>query len=109
MEFKSVAPAGHRILVKPDKIEETSKQGIIIDTGTNKARKEAAQIVGTLIAAGPLAWKGLNSESNEPWASIGDRVLFAMYGGYEVMIKGEMHRIMNDEDVTGIVQEAEDE
>lgn len=105
MDFKSVKPAGHRVLVKPDKLEETSKGGIVINTEMNKARKESAQIVGTLVEAGPLAWKGLNSESSDPWANPGDRVLFAMYGGYEVTIEGELYRIMNDEDITGIVKE----
>lgn len=105
MDFKEIEPAGHRVLVKPDDIETKTQSGIIIDTGSNQKRKESAQISGTLVKVGPSAWQGLNSETNEPWAQPGDRVLFAMYGGYEVNVNGKLHRVMNDEDITAIVKD----
>jgi chaperonin GroES len=97
-------PAGHRVLIKPDEIEEVSKGGIVLHT-TNKDREADAQISGTLVAVGPNAWKAF--DDGVPWAKVGDKVLFAKYGGYPLKIKGEMYRVMNDEDITAIVQEAD--
>jgi len=105
MNFKQVSPAGHRVLIRPDEVETMTESGIILEV-KDMSRKESAQISGTLIKIGPSAWKGLNSETTEPWAKEGDRVLFVMYGGYEVKIGGKLHRVMNDEDITAIVEES---
>lgn len=102
MSIKSVVPAGHRVLVKPDPVEEVSKGGIIIQH-SNKGRVEEAQVTGTIVEVGPQAWKDFSDGT--PWAKVGDRVLFAKFGGYPIEIKGEQHRVMNDEDITAIIQE----
>lgn len=102
MRIKAVKPAGHRVLIKPDEIEKVSEGGIIIPD-TDNARKVEAQISGTLVALGPNAWKDFSDGT--PWACVGDRVLFAKYGGYSVDIDGTKHRVMNDEDVTAIIDE----
>lgn len=95
-------PAGHRVIVKPDPIEEVSKQGIILATG-NKDRQQDSQVSGELVAVGPNAWKAF--DDGQAWAKTGDRVMFASYAGYSLKINGEMYRIMNDEDVTAIISE----
>lgn len=100
---ETIKAAGHRVIVKPDAIEEVSEGGIIMPTN-NKERKEDAQAFGVIIDVGPNAWKGF--DDGEPWAKVGDRVLFAKYGGYAVKIKDEMLRVMNDEDITAIIGEA---
>jgi chaperonin GroES len=102
MAIKSVSPAGHRVLVKPDVIEEKSSGGIIL-AHENKGRVQQAQVTGTIVEIGPNAWKDFSDGT--PWAKKGDRVLFAKFGGYEIKVKGELHRVMNDEDITAIVQE----
>lgn len=103
--ISSVMPAGHRVLVKPDPVEEKSEGGIIIQH-SNKNRVEEAQVTGTLIKVGPQAWKDFSN--GDAWAKEGDRVLFAKFGGYSIEIKGDLHRVMNDEDVTAIIQEVDD-
>lgn len=97
-------PAGHRVLIKPDKVETVSAGGIITDI-SNGDREADAQIIGTLVAVGPNAWKEF--DDGIPWAQVGEKVLFAKYGGYAVKIRGEVYRIMNDEDVTAIVSDDE--
>ena len=103
MAITKVIPAGHRVLVKPDSVEEKSQGGIIIQHA-NKDRVEEAQVTGTIVAIGPQAWKDFSDGT--PWAKVGDRVLFAKFGGFSVSIVGEKHRIMNDEDITAIIEEA---
>jgi co-chaperonin GroES (HSP10) len=98
-KITGLAPAGHRILVKPDEVEEVSKGGIILDT-RNKDREEHGQCFGTIVGIGPNAW---NIHDGEPWAKVGDRVLFARHGGFAIKISGKLHRVMNDEDITAII------
>ncbi len=104
MKFKNVSPAGHRVLIKVDVVEETTKSGIII-AHENKKRVNEAQVVGTLVKAGFQAWKDFSN--GEPWAKAGDKVLYAEFAGYKVEIDGELHRVMNDADVTAVVEEFE--
>jgi co-chaperonin GroES (HSP10) len=56
MAISKVVPAGHRVLVKPDPIEEITEGGIIIQH-SNKSRVEQAQVTGTVVAVGHQAWK----------------------------------------------------
>ena len=98
-----IEPAGHRVIVKPDQLEEVSKGGIVLAYGEDKKRMEQAQHTGILMAIGPNAWKAY--DDGIPWAKIGDRVYFAKYGGYLVEEDGVQYRLLNDEDITAIIRE----
>ena len=98
-----IEPAGHRVIVKPDPIEEVSKGGIIISHGSDKKRVEQAQQKGVIVAVGPTAWKAF--DDGLPWAKVGDRVYFAKYGGYVFDHEGSEYRLLNDEDITAIIRE----
>lgn len=103
-------PAGHRVLVKPDDIEETDEitksakaAGIqIVQDERTKKAKEATQIWGTLVAIGKTAW--LAYDNGEHWAEVGDRVAYAKYGGSFIDDPDTKERyvILNDEDIKAI-------
>lgn len=95
----SIKPAGHRVLVKPLPLDEKTKSGIIL---AHDERKEKAQIRGTVVAVGPNAWKAF--DGGEPWASVGDEIWYAQYGGYLVRDPetDEEYRLLNDEDVCAV-------
>lgn len=96
-------PAGHRVLVKPDPIEEVSQGGIVIATKASEQQLKNATTSGTLVAIGMNAWKGF--DSGAPWASVGDRVSYAKYGGRVIKDKsGEEFVILNDEDILAILE-----
>jgi len=97
-----IDPAGHRVIIKPDPLDEGSEGGIVI-AHSDKKRKEGGIHTGELIKIGPTAWKAF--DEGEPWANVGDRVYFAKYGGYEIEHAGQKYRVMNDEDVTAIIRE----
>jgi chaperonin GroES len=110
-----IHPCGDRVLIRPDDIEEKTEGGIIIP-GSVSELHAMAQSIGTFIAAGPDAWTHfVERETNgpvkcrgysQPFAKPGDRVAFAKYGGLQVEGKdGVVYRLMNDEDVTAIVEE----
>jgi len=99
---KRIIPAGHRVIVQPDDVNEKTESGIII-AHENKNRTENAQISGVIKEIGPSAWKDFSG--GEPWASVGDRVLFASNAGYVITCEDIKYRVMNDEDITAIIYE----
>ena len=100
----SLDPAGHRVLVTPDPVEEVSAGGIILVSET-KDRNTQKQIFGTIAKVGINAWKDFSDGT--PWAKVGDRVAFAQYGGFVIKdpISGEEFRLLQDEDICAIVRE----
>lgn len=111
-----IHPCGDRVLIKPDEIEEKTEGGIIIP-GTVSELHAMAQSIGTFVAAGPDAYMDSVTRDSEgriverrgfsqSFAKPGDRVAFAKYGGLQVNGKdGQAYRLMNDVDVTAVVEE----
>jgi co-chaperonin GroES (HSP10) len=97
----AVKPAGHRVLVKADEVDE--KNGSLFLPPDVRQKMGDAQIFGTIVALGPTAWKAF--DDGEPWAKIGDRVAFAKYGGFIIQDPGtkEQFRLLNDEDICAII------
>jgi co-chaperonin GroES (HSP10) len=97
-----IVPCGHRVLVKIDEVEEVTKGGIII-TKTTAQQQEEAGIFGTIVAIGETAWKDFGGRN---WASVGDRVMIAKYGGFLAQEPGtdEKYRVLNDEDIVAVIR-----
>jgi chaperonin GroES len=93
-----IRPLGDRLLVKRVKEEEKSKGGIIIpDTAKEKPQE------GKVVAVG----KGKTTEAGKlvaPEVRAGDTILFGKYSGSEVMVDGEEHLIMREDDVMGVFE-----
>lgn len=121
MNESGISPRGDRVLVKPDKLEEVTKGGIIIPE-SDRDKHQMAALTGIVVEVGPDvwrhsietverlidgAWKEVERRSvgySEPFASVGDRISFARYAGHIQFGKdGEEYRMMNDEDVTAII------
>jgi chaperonin GroES len=88
---------GHRVLVKPEPIEEVSESGIVIVINEKQKRMEKAGAkVGTVVQVGNTAWSG-----EENWIVVGDEIVFSKYGGKPISdpVTEEEYLIMNDEDV----------
>lgn len=95
----------HRILVKPDQLEEiddthrrAKEMGIVIASEKELKRERAAVDTGTVLEIGETAFKDFGTESP---IKVGDRVAYAKYGGKTVTdpaTKKEL-LILNDEDV----------
>jgi co-chaperonin GroES (HSP10) len=100
MEVSMWKAAGHRIIVKPD--DPPEKIGSVFVPAWVRDNKAFEIIKGTIVDVGPKAWKAF--DDGRPWAKIGDRVMFAKYGGsiIEDEETHEKYRLMNDEDVVGI-------
>jgi len=78
--------------------EEKTKGGIIIpDTAKEKPVEGKVVAVG----AGKLKEDGTKIPMD---VKVGDRVLFAKYGGTEIKIDGEEHLIMREDDILAIIE-----
>ena len=94
-----IRPLADRLIVKRlEENEQRSAGGIIIpDTAKEKPQ------VGKVVAVG----KGKTGEDGKVVpldVQAGDRILFGKYSGSEVVIDGEEHLIMREEDVLGVVE-----
>ena len=93
-----VKPLHDRVIVKRVEEEEKTKGGIIIpDTAKEKP------VEGEILAVG----EGKVGDDGKKIAlevKAGDKVLFGKYAGTEIMIDGEEHLIMREDDIIAIVE-----
>ncbi len=99
-----INPAGHRVLVLPEQETEDEKAlrkaGLVMAPTVNE-RHKLAQMAGIVVAVGKTAWVDFKSD---PWAKVGDRVMFSKYSGVILRGKdGNSYRMVNDEDVVAIL------
>jgi chaperonin GroES len=90
-------PLHDRVVVKRIEEEERTKGGIIIpDTAKEKPQE------GRVVAVGPGRTE--DGKLIKPDIKAGDRILFGKYSGSEVILDGEEHVIMREEDVLGVIE-----
>ncbi|MCD6083001.1 co-chaperone GroES [Candidatus Aerophobetes bacterium] len=86
-----IKPLGERIVVKPMKQEQKTKGGIYLPDTASKEKPQQ----GEVIAVGP-DFKGVK---------VGDKVLFAKYGGTEVKMDEEEYLVLGEDDVLAVLEE----
>ncbi len=92
-----IRPVGDRVVVKPAAKEEITKSGIVIpDTAKEKPQE------GTVIAVG--CGRLLDNGDRAPIdLNVGDRVLFAKYGGTEFKLDGEEYLVLKENDILAVI------
>lgn len=101
---------GHRVLVRPDPIEDKTDWGFEVYTNDRtKKLEQNAQIWGTVVQVGPTAYKDAGLGGN-PWCLVGDRVAYAKYGGKMLLDEesGIEYIVLNDEDVVAVEEQHND-
>ena len=91
-------PLGGRVIVEPIEQEEMTAGGIILPETAKEKPQE-----GKILAAGP----GDRNEDGEriPMeVKIGDKVLYAKYGGTEVKVDGKKLLILKESDILAVVE-----
>lgn len=103
-----IKPVLHRLIVKPDVLEEVDPvfkaakaAGLAFDFG-EREREQAAIDTGVVESLGPTVGRDFGDES---FVKVGDRVVYARYGGKaiihpETKIK---YVALNDEDVIAVL------
>ena len=93
-----VRPLHDRVLVSRIDGEEKTSGGIFIpDTAKEKPQQ------GRVVAAGP-GKVGDDGKRQPMDVKAGDRILFSKYSGNDVVLDGEEHLIMREEDVLAILE-----
>ena len=95
--MEKIRPLGDRVVVKPDSREKTTRGGIIIpDTAKEKPQQGTVTAVGN----GRLLDNGRRSvmELHE-----GDHVLFARYGGTEIILDDEIYLVLRENDILAVL------
>lgn len=94
----AIKPLGDHILVKPVKEEEVTASGIVLPETVDKEKKAE----GEVIAVGPGKLLD-NGDRAAMEVAVGDIVLFKKWGGDEVEVDGEEHKIISHSDVLAVV------
>lgn len=95
-----INPILHRVLVLPDKLEETTESGLIVKFDK---REEAAVEKGTVVLVGKTAYLEFGTDAESLGVVPGARVTFAKYSGKAIMDGDVRYLILNDEDICGIL------
>ena len=94
----SLKPLGDRIVVEPVEQEEVTAGGIVLpETAKEKPQQ------GKVLAAGP----GARDEDGKRIAmdvKVGDKVLYAKYGGTEFKMDGKKLLILRESDILGTIE-----
>jgi chaperonin GroES len=88
---------GARMVLKPDKKEETTKSGILLP---EKAQEET--YTGTVIAVG----NGMRLENGSHFpmeVQVGDRVIYSRIAGVPYEHEGENYLIINENHIVAVI------
>jgi chaperonin GroES len=88
-----IKPLGDRVVIKKLEAEEKTQGGLIL-TSSAKEQPQVAEVV----AVGP----GTKDEVME--LKVGDKVVFAKYGGTEIKYCGEEYTIMHQSEILAVVE-----
>lgn len=105
-----IIPILHRVLVRPDKIEEKdeafkrAKSAGIIVHRDEASREQAAIDTGSVVSIGPTAFKDFGADTFP--IAVGDSVVYARYAGKVIVDPDTEEKFvaLNDEDVIAILK-----
>tara|TARA_Y100000758_G_C15916621_1_gene373562 strand:- start:146 stop:556 length:411 start_codon:yes stop_codon:yes gene_type:complete len=104
---KVPTPTGWRIVILPHKGVEKTKGGVILSDQLIQEQQWTTN-VGLVLKLGPLAYKDKKKFPTGPWCKEQDWVIFARYAGSRLKIDGGELRILNDDEILGVVNSPED-
>ncbi|MGI6475972.1 MAG: co-chaperone GroES [Candidatus Dojkabacteria bacterium] len=91
-------PLGKRVLIQPDKIEETTKGGLVLPPSASEDQKPET---GTVVKLGKGKEEGKDIQFE---VSVGDRVYFKKYSPDEVKVDEEVYLLIDTEDILAIIK-----
>lgn len=92
--MSELKPEGVKILIEPDAVKDKTDGGLYLPDQV-KDDKKYATVQGAVLAIGPNA----DVMFEDGPLDIGDKVIYAKYGGVIVDYNGKECKIVNDEDI----------
>jgi co-chaperonin GroES (HSP10) len=99
-------PTGWRLLILPHKGKNKTKGGVYL-TGKTVEETQIAANVGLVLKVGPDAYNDRDRFPNGAWCKEKDWVIFARYAGSRLNIEGGELRLLNDDEILGVVDDPE--
>jgi co-chaperonin GroES (HSP10) len=99
-------PTGWRLLILPHKGKGKTKGGVILSDKTME-ESQIATNVGLVLKVGPDAYNDESRFPNGAWCKKNDWVIFARYAGSRLNIEGGELRLLNDDEILGVVADPE--
>ena len=100
-------PVGYRLLIRPFAGAQKTKGGILL-ADTTIETIQATTVVGLVIKAGNLCYRDKEKFPLGPWCKEGQFVMYGRYAGSRFKNKWGEHRILNDDEIIGVIKKPED-
>lgn len=100
-------PTGWRIAILPYRGAEKTKGGIVLADETQK-KQQLGTVCGYVLKIGSLAYQDEVKFPTGPWCAEGDWIIFGRYAGARIPIDGGEIRLINDDEVLGVLNDPED-
>jgi co-chaperonin GroES (HSP10) len=98
-------PKGWKLLCAVPPAEDTFDDSVLIKSAASQRIEEQTTAVLFVVALGPDAYKDTNKFPSGPWCEEGDFVLVRTYSGTRFTIHGREFRMINDDQVEGVVED----
>jgi len=95
----NIRPLGNRIVIR--RIEQADQVGLIHIPDNAKEKPQQGEVVA--VGKGFLTESGVVVPVD---VKVGDRVLFAKYGGADIKIEGTDFLILREEEILGVLEKA---
>lgn len=99
--METFEPTYNRVLIKPIE-SETTKSGIFVPASSGGG-DGLSKFYGEVVAVGPGSWTP-DGERRPLSVKIGDRVHWAPATGVHMQLNGQLHVVVNDEAVLGVLK-----
>jgi co-chaperonin GroES (HSP10) len=100
-------PVGYRMLIRPYSGRSKTEGGIFLSEQTHETI-QMTTVVGLVIKTGSLAYEDKEKFSDGAWCKVGMFVMYGRYAGSRFKTKYGEHRILNDDEIIGIVRKPSD-
>jgi co-chaperonin GroES (HSP10) len=89
----------HRLIVKPDPIQEKTKGGIVL--AVDEKLEKGARVRGTIVDIGEDVYAAFKCKTQYAGLKVGDKVYFARYAGKLIVDENTLEEfiVLIDEDV----------
>lgn len=96
-------PSGFKLLIAMPNVEEKYEGGVIAKVKETIQNEQITTVVALVLDAGPDAYADTTRFPSGAWCKPGDYVLIGPYKGQRFSVYGREYRIINDDNVEGVV------